>query len=448
MAEIINMPRQGQSVESCILTEWKIAEGDTVKTGDILCEVETDKASFEVEATADGTVLKLLCANDDDVPVLDPIAVIGEPGEAIPDNLTSASASEEKPKSEEVAQKPAQESQCTQATAQIPTTNKASVDCGISPRARNTAQNKGIDASALTGTGPAGRIIERDVLNAAENMGSLSPVAKEQLSQSNLSAPTQGSGIGGRILASDLTNNSTCLQSTNTSEDKTSIPVKGIRKIVSERMLESLQTTAQLTLNGSADARSIMSYRQKLKNSAEELELSKISVNDLLLYTVSRILPEFPELNAHFLGNTIDQYNNINLGFAVDTPRGLMVPVIKNAQRLSLKALSLEAKRLVQDCLSSKIEPEDLSGGTFTLTNLGAMGIETFTPVLNAPQVGILGVGAVQLKPIQANDEVVFHPHMSLSLTFNHCATDGAPAAKFVQAVSNAIANFELTLAN
>jgi pyruvate dehydrogenase E2 component (dihydrolipoamide acetyltransferase) len=447
MAEIINMPRQGQSVESCILTEWKVAEGDSVKTGDVLCEVETDKASFEVEATADGTILKLFCANDDDVPVLEPIAVIGKPGEAIPDNLNSAAPSEEEPKSEDSA-KQAEENIVLTSEPIVQTATKASADCGISPRARNTAQKKGIDATTLAGTGPAGRIIERDVLSAAEKMGNLSPVAKDLLGSSDLNAPTSGSGIGGRILASDLSNTNTCTQSESPLADKKTIPVKGIRKIVSERMLESLQTTAQLTLNSSADARSIMSYRQKLKNSAEQLELNKISINDLLLYTVSRILPSFPELNAHFLGKTIEQYNTINLGFAVDTPRGLMVPVIKNAQRLSLKALSLEAKRLVEACLTSKIEPEDLTGGTFTLTNLGAMGIETFTPVLNAPQVGILGVGSVQLKPIQSNEEVVFHPYMSLSLTFNHCATDGAPAAKFVQAVSQAIANFELTLAN
>jgi pyruvate dehydrogenase E2 component (dihydrolipoamide acetyltransferase) len=184
-----------------------------------------------------------------------------------------------------------------------------------------------------------------------------------------------------------------------------------------------------------------------LKESTESLGLQKITINDLILFVVSRTLPQHPHLNALFSDDTIFQHKNVHLGLAVDTPRGLMVPVIRQANILSLKQISEEARRLASACVEGKIAPDELTGGTFTVTNLGSFGIESFTPVLNPPQVGILGLGNVNLKPVEVDGEVQFIPHLGLSLTINHQVVDGAPAARFLQALSQGVAQFELLLA-
>jgi pyruvate dehydrogenase E2 component (dihydrolipoamide acetyltransferase) len=220
-----------------------------------------------------------------------------------------------------------------------------------------------------------------------------------------------------------------------------------VRKLIAERMLSSMQTTAQLTLNASADATELLEYRKRLKNSSEALGLQKVTINHLVLFVVSRTLVQYPELNALFLGDTIQQYRNVHLGFAVDTDRGLIVPVIRNANRLSLKQIAEAADRLAQACLSGAVSPDDLQGGTFTVTNLGNLGIESFTPILNPPQVGILGVGNINLKPVEVEGKVEFIPHLGLSLTINHQVVDGAPGSRFLQALSRHIAQIEILLA-
>jgi pyruvate dehydrogenase E2 component (dihydrolipoamide acetyltransferase) len=220
-----------------------------------------------------------------------------------------------------------------------------------------------------------------------------------------------------------------------------------VRKVIAERMLQSLQTTAQLTLNASADARALQVLRKRLKESPEAMGLRGITINDLVLFAVARTLPAFPGLNALFTGAEIHQYRSVNLGIAVDTPKGLMVPVVRGADALSLRQLSAEAKRLATACQAGKIMPDELAGGTFTVTNLGAFGVESFTPVLNPPQVGILGVSGIQLKPVEVGDKVKFVPHLGLSLTINHQVVDGAPAARFLQALGQAIAAIDLLLA-
>jgi pyruvate dehydrogenase E2 component (dihydrolipoamide acetyltransferase) len=226
----------------------------------------------------------------------------------------------------------------------------------------------------------------------------------------------------------------------------TDIPLKGVRKIIAERMLASLQTTAQLTMHAFADARSLVDLRRKFKESPEELGLSGITINDMVLYAVSRALLSHRDLNAHFTGDTIRQFDDVHLGFAVDTPKGLMVPVVKAAHTLGLREISAEAARLIAGCREGGVKPDELSGGTFTITNLGAAGVETFTPVLNPPQVGILGVGTVALKPVQGASGVEFLPHLGLSLTINHQVVDGAPGARFLQTVAGHIARFEFLL--
>lgn len=441
MATAVVMPRQGQTVESCLIAAWKKQVGDQVAEGEVLCEVETDKALMEVESPASGTVLALFFEAGDDVPVLTTIAAVGEPGEDV--SALRPGGSTAGPPKPQTAAAPAVEAPAEPAPA--PAVPAADGGVKISPRARKLARQKGVNPAGLAGTGPGGRIIERDVQAAVAQQPVMTPLAKTMVARGGYTAPERGSGVRGRVMAADLA--PAAAPPPAAADDRQAIPLKGVRKVIAERMLASLQTTAQLTLNASADARAIKAYRQQLKTSSPSLGLQQVTINDLLLFAVSRILPQYPELNAHFTGDTIYRFPDVHLGMAVDTPRGLMVPVIRRANSLSLKQIAAESKRLAEACLSGKISPDELGGGTFTVTNLGNLGIESFTPVLNPPEVGILGVGNINLKPVEAGNEVAFIPHLGLSLTINHQVVDGAPAARFLQALSQGLADFELLLA-
>lgn len=405
MAIAVLMPKQGQSVESCLIIKWNKKEGDKVKTEEPICEVETDKAVFEVVAPETGTILKIFCKEGDDVPVLNTIAIIGQPGEKI-DHLIpkkTVSVSREEYVENQKAITPDESLKKTRPSFEA-------VPILISPVARRFAEKKGIDFSKLTGSGPGGRIIKKDIEKALSE--------GEPLIPSTVSKKFYG--------------------------PLKEIPVEGVRKIISERMLTSLQSTAQLTLNTSVDASNLLACRKTLKSSPQMKGLSRININDFLLYIVANILPEFKNMNAHFLKDKILEFEHVHLGFAVDSPRGLMVPIIHDAHLLSLEEISKEARQLSTACQEETILPDELSGGTFTITNLGTMGIESFTPILNIPQVAILGVCSVSLKPIMKDNEIKFIPHMGLSLTFDHQAVDGAPAAKFLQELNTIIANFDL----
>lgn len=454
MATAVVMPKQGQTVESCLIVGWKKAVGNQVAAGEILAEVETDKALVEVESPVSGTVLALFFEAGDDVPVLTNIAAIGQPGEDV-SSLRPAGAKDKATVAEpaltlaEISTQPKAPEAVAVKGVELP----VSAAVGISPRARNLAKQKGLELANLAGSGPAGRIIERDVQAALAQKPVMTPLAKTMVAQGGFNVPAQGSGVRGRIMADDLkavvaqAETPAPIEAPGVEDEVQTIPVKGIRKVIATRMLNSLQTTAQLTLNASADARALLAYRKRLKESAEALGLRQVTINDLLLLAVSRTLPQFPELNATFSDDVISQYRNVHLGLAVDTPRGLMVPVIRRANTLSLKEIAQEAKRLAAACLNSTISTEEMNGGTFTVTNLGSFGIESFTPVLNSPQVGILGVGNINLKPVEVGGEVQFIPHLGLSLTINHQVVDGAPAARFLQALAQGLAQIELLLA-
>jgi pyruvate dehydrogenase E2 component (dihydrolipoamide acetyltransferase) len=399
MATEVLMPRQGQSVESCIIIEWRVQEGDVVEEGQPVCDIETDKAAFEVEAPASGIVLGIFYPVDADVEVLKTIAVIGEPGE----DISSLRSADQEPGAAGGKADGAQPG--TQASAS-----------GASPRAKKRAAEKGVDTAGLTGSGPHGRVIERDVI--AAQPASISPAAPAAMEIGSADFP-------------------------GTTKE---IPVKGVRKLIAERMRSSLQNTAQLTHHTTADARAVLAYRKHCKAAQEEAGLGGISINDFVMYATIRTLVEFPELNAHWLGDRIVQFKDVHLGMAVDTERGLVVPVIRNANHMSLGQLSTAAGKLAQNCINGSIDPDALQGGTFTVTNLGALGIEAFTPVLNAPEVGILGACAIQPKPVITGTEARFVPHLGLSLTFDHCAVDGAPAARFLASLRDKLAGFESLL--
>ena len=309
----------------------------------------------------------------------------------------------------------------------------------ISPRALNLAQRRGIEIDSLAGSGPEGRIIERDIESAIGKLVTVSPVAQAMLDSGDFEL-ADNLQTGRRVGKTDLV-------PTDRDDAVVEIPLKGARKIIAKRMLESLQTTAQLTLNASAEARALKAFRRRLKASDESLGLRDVNINDLLLFTVARTLPAFPELNALFENDTIYQHRAIHLGVAVDTDRGLLAPVIRNADAMTLKQIAAEAHRLAEACRAGNAQPDELTGCTFTVSNLGALGIESFTPLLNPPQVAILGVGSVNLKPVQLGDQVEFLPHIGLSLTINHQVVDGAPAARFLAQLSANLAQIDLLAA-
>ena len=428
MAEPIIMPRQGQSVESCILTEWKVNIGDQVAEGDVLAVIETDKASFDLESTAAGTVLALFWEADDDVPVLANVAVVGSEGEEVEEFKPAGAASsapEPIPATEALAvaspAAPVAETATSVASPALAASNDIS-SAGVSPRARKLAFRHGLDPETLEGSGPNGRVIERDVEAVISGRPRLSASAVSK-ARDGMEPPVRGKGLAGMALSSDM-------KEPGAIEGAKVEPVKGIRKLVAERMIQSLQTSAQLTLNAHFELTAAQAYRKARVDEGK----SKISINDLIAYAQIQALGAHPELNAHFLCDRFAVFDKVHLGIAVDSPRGLMVPVVKEASDLSLEALSAEIKKLAIACREGTIQPDDLSGGSCTLTNLGMLGVSTFTPVLNVPEVAILGVGGIELKP-KRNEagEIEYAEFLPLSLTIDHQAVDGAPAARFLQ---------------
>ena len=422
------MPRQGQSVESCIITEWKKKVGDKVAVKDELFSYETDKSSFDELSEVEGTLLAVFASEGDDVECLRPVCVIGNEGEDISALIPkdgSAPAEEAKPeeKKEDAAKPEAPKAEAVSTAA-----DNSDGRMKISPRARHLAERTDADLSRAVPTGPNGRIIERDV-NALLDKGWTNADKAEVKAEPSPAAKAEAPAA----------------KPENTAE-YTDVKLPNIRKVIARSMHASLSNMAQLTLNSSFDATQVMAYRKMLKANAEALGMNNITLNDIVLYAVAKTIPAFRDLNAHYLDDKeiIRYFNTVNLGIAVDTERGLLVPTVFGAEKLSLNDLAGEAKSVIVAAQKGQISPDKLKGASFTVTNLGAMGIESFTPVINPPQTGILGVGAVTYR-VKADGST--YPAMGLSLTFDHRALDGAPAAKFLKALCDNLANFNLLLA-
>ena len=443
MAQAVVMPKPGNNVESCVLVSWKKRTGDQVEAGDTLCEIETDKAVMAVDSAFSGLMLELFFEEGAEIPVFTNIAAIGEPGESV-DALRPAGAPKESSSEPSAPPEPdARES--TNGPTSLPSVEYS--EPAISPRARRLADQNQVDVSTLSGSGPQGRIIERDVRAAVEQQPAMTPLAKRMVVQGGYDPPPQGTGPRGRILAADLAPGAAQTQPQQEADDFESIPVQGVRRVIAQRLLTSLQTTAQFTLTRSADAEALLNYRERLKASHEPLGLREVTLGDLIHFVVSRVLKSHLEMNARFQNDVVHQFNSVNLAFAVDSPRGLMAPVIYAADRLSLRQISAECKRLIDACHEGTVALAELDNGTFTVTNLGSLEIESFTPILNPPQVAILGVGGIFLKPVDEDGEVRFKKQLSLSLTIDHQAVDGAPAARFLQDLARGLAQIDLLLA-
>ena len=451
MAYPVIMPRQGQSVESCILAKWHKKPGDSVVPGDLLFSYETDKAGFDEESKNSGIFLVAFFEEGDDVPCLTNVCVIGEAGEdfAAYKPGASAAASEIAPIVQDKAD--IQEKKEAAAPAMLPVENAF-----VSPRAKNLAERAGIDYRVAAATGPAGRIIERDILALRDSGAGLITSAARAAGMT----AGDGTGLGGRVTmsAAAIAFSAPTAPAVSVSAAAVSVPASGdamydevkipnIRKVIAKAMHNSLASTAQLTLNGSFDATSIMNFRKKLKDSKERLGLENITLNDIVLFAVSRTLPSHKDLNANFNGESMLYFRHVNLGVAIDTPRGLMVPTLFNAETKSLNQISKEVKELAKACQSGSINPDLLKNGSFTVTNLGTFGIESFTPVLNPPQTGILGVNNITQRVREAADgNMEMYPAMGLSITFDHRAIDGAPTARFLQELCRNLESFETLL--
>ena len=396
MANTVLMPQIGISEDSAVLTAWHVQPGDTIQTGAKLFSLETGKSAFDVEAEVSGTVLAHLAAEGDEVAVKAPVCIIGEADEQlIIDNGQLTIKDDE----------PVKQTASPPSVPPIVNCQLSTVNCLVSPRARNLAEKNGIDPKLAIPTGPDGRVIERDVRALLDHESSAAP-------------PTVN-----------------CQLSIVNCQD---LSLSVMRKTIAKAMMASLLNTAQLTHTASFDASVILERRKRFK---QDPETSGITLTDMILYAVTRVLPDFPALNAHLLGDVMRVFSDVHLACAVDTGRGLMVPVIFGASGKSLAELSRELKTLAEECRSGTVAPELLTGGSFTVSNLGQFGIESFTPILNPPQTGILGVNTVTHR---VREDGSVYPCMTLSLTYDHRALDGAPASKFLQTLCQALERFEL----
>jgi pyruvate dehydrogenase E2 component (dihydrolipoamide acetyltransferase) len=399
MATAVIMPKQGQSVESCIITKWFKKPGDSIAQGDILFSYETDKASFDLESPASGILLEAFFKDGDEVAVLANVAVVGLPGEPTEAFKQADPNAPSEKKSNEIS--------VSQSNSIIDVKTVDPIAQGrikISPKARKIALSRNIDLRNLAGSGPNGRIISRDLENVEF-------VARPEI----------------------------------TSQDYSDQPLSNVRKLIAKAMHASLQNSAQLTHHMSADVRSLLDARQKVKNSNGKLP--DITLNDMVCWCVVKALKKFPEANSHFFDDRIRTFTDIHLGLAVDTQRGLMVPAIRNAGSMDLKSLSLELKSAADACRKGNINPELIqsTSASFTVSNLGNYGVEMFTPVINLPQVAILGVCTIINRPASiGNNTFGFIPYIGLSLTYDHRAIDGGPATLFLKEIRDQIEAFSL----
>ena len=441
MANVVIMPKQGQSVESCIINEM-VKKGDKVSVGDILFAYETDKASFEEESQFEGTVLELFFEEGDEVPVLTNVMVIGEEGENVDEFRPGGEVSDEVEEAvveEPVVQKIEPESVSKPAAVEI-ATEKA---IGVSPRAKKLAAEKGIDASTLKGSGPKGRVIEQDVEAAAFSVPKLTPLAKQMIKEDPSLAAQSGSGLAQNIKGQDLSTNPIY------GTDFEVKPLSNMRKLIAKAMHASLQNSAQLTHHLGADARRLNQLRAKVKAAVANGYPTNITLNDMICFATIKALKKFPQVNAHFMGDSVKLFNKVHFGLAVDTERGLMVPTIKNADDLTIQGLANQFKAVAGACRQGSIDPDLLAptAASFTVSNLGNYGVEMFTPVINLPQVAILGVNTIVPRPKDLGDGVYgFVPYLGLSLTYDHRALDGGEATRFVKQVAIEIENLEFEL--
>jgi pyruvate dehydrogenase E2 component (dihydrolipoamide acetyltransferase) len=463
MVHEVILPKLGQTMEEGTIVDWLKQEGDAVQRGEALFTVESDKATLEVEASNRGFLREILVPAGQTVPVLTVVALVTRTA----DEELSAYKSQPQVSGSglRVAEAPAPASSKPE-TSEPETLEPATGRIFASPRARRRAREEGVDLESVTGTGPNGRIVERDIVAYLEEMPKASPVARRMAEQSGLDLHTvKGSGPGGRIVKKDVEQVLQELEvpgpslQTAAPEPQVLQPealksMSGVRALIARRMVESHQATAPVTLTTEADATELVELRERLKASlADELGFD-VGYNDVLIKLVGHSLREFPYMNARledgdgdFADATIRHLQEVHVALAVDTDRGLLVPIIRNADQKGLIEIARELRDLVGRARSGEALPDELSGGTFTITNLGMFEIDAFTPIINLPEAAILGMGRIKARPAVVKGELCVRQMVWLSLTFDHRLVDGAPAARFLQRIKHLVEEPYLLLA-
>jgi len=440
MAQVITMPKLSDTMTVGTLVKWLKKEGDAVKFGDLLAEIETDKATMEFESFADGVILKLYAPAGSQVEIGAPLCAVGAAGETAPEAPAPAAAPKaEEKKAEAPAQTPPPSTTAkpaeTAAPAPAPTPTPAPAAAPaapvraagerikISPLARKLAAEKGLDPALIKGTGPGGRIVRADVL-AAEKAGTAKIGSK----------PAAGGALpsGGGFFKGPI-------------QEERAVAVSTMRGVIAKRLVESKQTNPHFYLEIEVDAEPLAALRAQL-NAGLEKQGVKLSVNDLILKASAEALRRVPDVNASWEGNQIRYFGAAHVSFAVALPDGLITPVIRDAHEKSVFEISKEAKSLGKLAKDKKLKPEQFTGGTFCVSNLGMMGIPKFLPIINPPNAAILGVGTSVQKPVVKNGQIVVGTTMTLTLSCDHRVVDGAVGAQFLGALKQLIESPALLL--
>jgi pyruvate dehydrogenase E2 component (dihydrolipoamide acetyltransferase) len=423
MSSIIEMPKLSDTMTTGTLAKWLKKEGETVKTGDMIASVETDKATMEVECFDDGVILKTFVNEGDSVPVGAPMCAVGKPGEAIPGAAaaTTPKAADTKPAEAQPEAAPA------------PATTPIDAHIKASPLAKKVAAEKGVDIAKLTGTGPGGRIVRADVEAASAN-GSATKAAEP--AKATPAAPAAKPAAKPAPVAA-----------VGAAPADTEIKVNNMRATIARRLVESKTTIPHFYLETEVDVAPLLALREKL-NKGLEAEGVKFTVNDFILMAATAALRRVPAANSSWMGDKIVLHGAVHMAFAVAIEEGLVTPTIRDADRKSLRQISAEAKVLAAKARDRKLTPNEMSGSTFTISNLGMFGITSFYGIINPPNGAILCVGATVKKPVvNERDEIVVGHRMTLALSCDHRVVDGAVGAKFLAELKKLIESPELMLA-
>jgi pyruvate dehydrogenase E2 component (dihydrolipoamide acetyltransferase) len=446
MAEEFFVPKLGQTVEEVTFVSWLVEDGAKVSLGEEVMEVETDKAIFPVGANAKGYIHLGPFKEGDVIPVLTVVALIGKEEDKFevkrlePAGLAVDSTTTQKITSEV-------------ATEAVPVSEEKDGRIFVSPRARKLAAKTSVNLYQVTPTGYAGiRVAERDVLSYLNQIPKVTPVAQKMAAEAGVDLHViTGTGPRGKIVKDDVaralqpsTADSTPLPEVEVVER---IPLKGVRGIIAERMGASVHTTARVTLIMEVDATEFVAARTRLKERVEQIWGFAPGYNDLLAKVCATALRKFPYMNSRLAPDAVELLSHVNIGMAVDTERGLMVPVVQDVDKKTLHQFGIEFRELVDRARKGRSMPDDLSGGTFTITNLGMHDVDAFTPVINLPEAAILGVGRIAPKVVPRGTEIVVRQMWTLSLVFDHRLIDGAPAARFLQYIKQLIEEPYLMLA-
>jgi pyruvate dehydrogenase E2 component (dihydrolipoamide acetyltransferase) len=427
------LPKLGQTMEFGTIIEWLKQEGDPVQRGEVLFTVESDKATLEVESPTKGYLRKILVPAGEEKPVLIPVALITK---TLDEDISGY-----------------REAPTASQTSEISEISEVSRErIFSSPRARKLAREKGVDLALVAGSGPNGRIVERDVVAYLESAPKATPVAQRVAERAGVDLrEIQGTGPGGRITKTDVEGAVAPAPSVSavaaTLTAAAEVPMSGVRAVIARRMHAGHSETAPVTLTMEVDATDLVQIRERLKASlADELGFS-LGYNDLLIKVVARALREFPYMNARLEGDTIYQLDEVHVALAVDTERGLLVPVVRDADRKGLAEVAAELRDVIERARAGTALPDELSGSTFTITNLGMFEVDAFTPIINLPEAAILGVGRIKESAAVVGGEITVRKVMWLSLTFDHRLVDGAPAARFLQRIKQYVEEPYLLLA-